>query len=139
MRPPGRPKANPAAHGAEGSPVSEADIDSDARLHYQRCGACGHAWYFQRDFCPACGSTESRLLAVEGRGTLYASTLVHRAPTEEFKALLPYTIVLVQMREGFRVMGLAEPGLSLDTAVRCEMRAIAGRQLPFFLKDPDAA
>ena len=119
--------------------MTGAPIDSGACLHYQRCVACGHARYFQRDFCPVCGSTESKLLAVDGRGTLYASTLVHRAPTEEFKPLLPYTIALVQMREGFRVMGHAEPGLSLDTAVRCEMRAIAGRRLPYFLKDPDAA
>lgn len=109
------------------------------RLQYQRCGACGHAWYFQRDFCPACGNTSPRLLEAEGAGTLYASTQVHRAPTEEFKALLPYAIVLVQMREGFRVMGHAEPGLPLDSAVRCELRSIAGRLLPFFLKDPDAA
>lgn len=119
--------------------MNEGDIDADACLHYQRCDACDHAWYFQRDFCPACGSTAPRLLAAEGRGTLYASTLVNRAPSEEFKALLPYTIVLVQMREGFRVMGHAEPGLSLDSAVRCEMRAIGGRLLPFFLEDTDAA
>lgn len=111
----------------------------DTRLSYQRCGGCSHAWYFQRDFCPTCGNTAPQMLTADGAGTLYASTLVHRAPTEEFKALLPYAIVLVQMREGFRVMGHAEPGLTLDSAVRCELRAIAGRLLPFFLKDPDAA
>ena len=116
-----------------------SEASNAIRLQYQRCGACGHAWYFQRDFCPACGITAPQLLEAEGAGTLYASTLVHRAPTDEFKALLPYAIVLVQMREGFRVMGHGEPGLPLDTAVRCEMRAIAGRLLPFFLKDPDAA
>jgi hypothetical protein len=109
------------------------------RLRYQRCGGCGHAWYFQRDFCPACGTAAPQALDSEGAGTLYASTLVHRAPSEEFKPLLPYAIVLVDMREGFRVMGHAEPGLPLDSRVRCEMRLLAGRLLPFFLKDPDAA
>ena len=115
-----------------------SDTTVDTRLPYQRCGGCGHAWYFQRDFCPACGDTAPQQLASEGAGTLYASTLVHRAPTEEFKSLLPYAIVLVQMREGFRVMGHGEPGLPLDSAVRCVLRPIVGRLLPFFLKDPDA-
>jgi uncharacterized OB-fold protein len=112
---------------------------AEGRLQYQCCGSCGHAWYFQRDFCPACGHMQPLMRAAEGAGTLHASTLVYRAPSEEFKSLLPYSIVLVDMREGFRVMGHAEPGLALDTPVRCEMRAIAGRLLPFFVKDPDAA
>lgn len=113
--------------------------EADVRLQYQRCGDCGHAWYFRRDFCPACGNTPPRLLVSDGRGTLYASTLVHRAPAEEFKPLVPYAIVLVDMGEGFRVMGHAEPGLALDTPVRCEMRSIAGRSIPYFVKDPDAS
>ena len=112
---------------------------ADGRLQYQRCGGCGNVWYFQRDFCPACGHAPPQTLAADGAGTLHASTLVHRAPSEEFKSLLPYSIVLVDLREGFRVMGHAEPGLALDTPVRCEMRAIAGRLLPYFVKDPDAA
>lgn len=112
---------------------------SQPGLHYQRCGGCGHVWYFQRDFCPACGKAPVRTLAAAGTGRLHASTLVHRAPTDEFKPLVPYCIVLVDMREGFRVMAHADPGLPLDTAVRCEMRRIAGRLLPFFVKDADAA
>ena len=111
----------------------------DPGLRFQRCGGCGHRWYFQRNFCPACGDAAPETLQSAGAGTLYASTLVHRAPSDEFKPLLPYTIVLVEMGEGFRVMGHAEAGLPLDSGVRCEMRAIAGRLLPFFMKDPDAA
>lgn len=110
-----------------------------ATLAYQHCAACGHTWYFQRQFCPACGDPRPQSLHAEGAGTVYASTLVHRAPSDEFKALVPYTIVLVDMREGFRVMGHAEPGLALDSPVRCEMREIAGRVMPFFLKDTDVA
>lgn len=119
--------------------MSEATRAAEVTLSYQRCAACGHTWYFQRDFCPACGKAHPRTLAASGAGTLYASTLVHRAPSEEFKPLVPYAIALVDMREGFRVMGHAEPGLPLDSAVRCEMRQIAGRTIPYFLKDTDAA
>ncbi len=110
----------------------------DAPLRYQHCAACEHAWYFRRDFCPHCGAAAPEPQAFSGRGTVYASTVVHRAPNEEFRALVPYTIVLVRMPQGFHVMGHAEPGLALDTPVRCELRSIAGRLLPFFLKDVDA-
>lgn len=120
--------------------MSEATLFGvSRRLRYQRCGGCGHTWYFRRDFCPACGQGEPATLEALGAGTLYASTLVHRAPSDEFRALAPYSIVLVDMREGFRVMGHGDPALALDAPVRCEMRHIAGRDLPFFVKDPDAA
>jgi hypothetical protein len=46
--------------------------------------------------------------------------------------------VLVDMREGVRVMGHADRDLALDAPVRCEMRSIAGRLLPYFVKAPDA-
>jgi uncharacterized OB-fold protein len=107
-------------------------------LRYQHCPGCGHTWYFQRDFCPACGIAPPRTLKAAGEGTLYAATLVHRAPSEDFKALVPYSIVLVEMREGFRVMGHADRDLALDAPVRCEMRSIAGRLLPYFVEAPDA-
>ena len=116
-----------------------SDAIEASTLRYQHCSGCGHTCYFQRDFCPTCGHASPATLDAEGGGVLYAATLVHRAPSEEFKALVPYSIVLVDMREGFRVMGHAEPGLSLDAAVRCEMRRIAGRAIPFFVKDTDAA
>jgi uncharacterized OB-fold protein len=119
--------------------VNATPVAAEARLRYQRCAACGHAWYFRRDFCPACATAPPQTLDADGAGRLYAVTLVHRAPAEEFKALVPYSIVLVDMREGFRVMGHAEPGLALDAPVRCQMRSIAGRLLPFFVKDPDVA
>ena len=119
--------------------MSEALATNEATLRYQRCGGCGRTWYFQRGFCASCGNAPPTTLAAQGGGRLYAATLVHRAPSEEFRAIVPYSIVLVDMHEGFRVMGHAEPGLSLDTVVRCEMRRIAGRAIPFFVKDPDAA
>lgn len=118
--------------------MSETAIEAST-LRYQRCGGCGHTWYFQRDFCPTCGNASPTTLEAQGAGRLYAATLVHRAPSQEFKPLVPFCIVLVDMQESFRVMGHAEPGLALGSAVRCEMRRIAGATIPFFVKDPDAA
>ncbi|QHE85507.1 Zn-ribbon domain-containing OB-fold protein [Hydrogenophaga sp. BPS33] len=104
-------------------------------LEFQRCGQCDRRWYFTRDFCPGCGSHDVQRQASQGSGVLYTSTLVHRAPAEAFRALVPFRLALVDMDEGFRVMGHTEADLAIDDRVVCEMRDIAGRLLPYFRKD----
>ena len=106
-----------------------------AGIAVQRCRACGHAWYFAREFCPACGAGAPATSAASGRGVVHAGTLVHRAPSDDFKALAPYRIVLVDLEEGVRVMGHADPDLAIGDRVRCTVRPIAGRPLPHFIKD----
>jgi len=61
--------------------------------------------------------------------------LIHRAPSDEFRAIVPYRIVLVDLADGIRVMGHAEVDVLMDDQVRCEVRTIAGRSLPYFVKD----
>ena len=101
----------------------------------QRCRACRHVWYFARSFCPVCGVDAPETSAASGRGVVHAATLVHRAPSDDFKALAPYRIVLVDLEEGVRVMGHADPELAIGDRVRCTVRTIAGRPLPSFAKD----
>lgn len=108
-------------------------------LHYQQCPSCHHLWYFERDFCPACGHTTPNSQQASGRGVVHATTLVHRAPSDEFRAIVPYQMVLVDMAEGFRVMGHAQTGVAIGDAVRCEVRQIAGCAVPYFLKDDHVA
>jgi uncharacterized OB-fold protein len=60
---------------------------------------------------------------------------VHRAPSDEFRAIAPYRIVMVDLADGIRVMGHAEVDVLMDDQVRCEVRTIAGRNLPYFVKD----
>jgi hypothetical protein len=43
--------------------------------------------------------------------------------------------VLVDLADGIRVMGHAEVDVLMDDQVRCEVRTIAGRNLPYFVKD----
>lgn len=101
-------------------------------LLFQRCRACCHTFYFHRNFCPACGDTSPITLLSKGEGTVHASTLVQRAPSDEFRAIVPYCIVLVDIAEGFRVMGHGAPQLVIGDAVLCTITTIAGRPLPFF-------
>lgn len=101
---------------------------------FQQCGACRHAWYFRRDFCPACGQEAPVTSTSTAVGTVHASTLVQRAPSDEFRAISPYRIVLVDVAEGFRMMGHGEASLIIGDRVRCEVRTVAGRLLPFFTR-----
>ena len=66
-----------------------------------------------------------------GRGVVYARTVVHRAPTAEFRPLVPYVLLLVAMDEGFRLMAHGEAGLAIGTRVEVGFREHAGRALPY--------
>ena len=103
---------------------------------FQQCGICHHTWYFHRSFCPACGDAAPATVTSTGVGTVHAITLVHRAPSDEFRAAAPYRIVLVDAVEGFRMMGHGELLLAIGDRVRCCIRNIAGRWLPYFEKEP---
>jgi uncharacterized OB-fold protein len=106
-----------------------------AAIAYQACGSCAHVWYFRRAFCPACGAAGPQPLASAGKGTVHADTLVHRAPTDEFRALAPYRLVLVDIDEGFRMMGHGECGLAIGDRVHCGFRPLGDRLLPYFEKE----
>jgi len=67
-------------------------------------------------------------------GTVYAATLVTRAPSEELRAHAPYLILLVDADEGFRVMAHGDPSLEIGDRVRCRFIALAGRLIPYFDK-----
>ena len=104
-------------------------------LQYQHCGSCANRWYFKRKFCPTCGQATPSTHVSSGVGKVCASTMVHRAPSDEFRAIVPYRIVLVDLVDGIRVMGHADNDVLMGDQVRCEVRTIAGRNLPFFVKD----
>ncbi|MEI7970532.1 MAG: OB-fold domain-containing protein [Betaproteobacteria bacterium] len=108
-------------------------------LAYQRCGRCGHAWTFHRDFCPACGATDPATLPCGGRGTVYALTRVARAPSEALRALAPYTIALIDLNEGVRLMAHLEDGAVIGDRVQAGFRQFGDALVPLFSRAaPDA-
>jgi uncharacterized OB-fold protein len=72
-------------------------------------------------------------MPLEGAGTVHASTIVHRAPDDQFRAIAPYALVLVELDEGVRVMGHAPTGIVIGSRVGISFKEIAGRLLPFFI------
>jgi uncharacterized OB-fold protein len=107
------------------------------RLVYFQCGGCGHRFYFRRGFCPACGAASPAARVSKGRGIVHASTLVHRAPSDAFRAIAPYRIVLVDLAEGLRVMAHGQASLAIADPVVGRIEIIAGRALPYFTALPD--
>ena len=101
-------------------------------IRYQKCGGCGHTWYFVRTVCPRCGGADVPTHTASGRGVVHAVTIVDRAPTAEMKALAPYTLVMVDADEGFRLMAHGVAGLAIDEPVTGTIVELAGRPIPLF-------
>lgn len=101
-------------------------------ITYQQCDACDHVWYFVRSFCPKCGTRDPIRADASGTGIVHAVTIVDRAPTPDMKALAPYTLIMVDADEGFRMMAHGEPGLAIDERVTGQIVELANRSIPFF-------
>lgn len=74
------------------------------RLVYQHCERCGAAVFYLRTVCPVCTSEQLAVVAASGRGEIYSFTTQYRAAHPSFAADVPYTVVLVDLPEGVRVL-----------------------------------
>lgn len=77
---------------------------ADGELRYRKCGSCEASIFYPRALCPKCGAPDPDWAVSGGEGTVYACTTVHRAPPA-FADNAPYTVLLVDIDEGFRMMG----------------------------------
>ncbi|TGD98315.1 Zn-ribbon domain-containing OB-fold protein [Methylobacterium nonmethylotrophicum] len=101
-------------------------------LTLARCRACRHVQYVRRPFCPECGSEDLSVERASGRGTVYAVTVVARAPSADLSAHAPYGIALVDAEEGFRFMAHCPlKGVAIGDAVRTTFRAFGAGLVPF--------
>ena len=89
-------------------------------LRYRRCRACDHAQVGSGPFCRRCGAADLQEAVAGGGGRVASLTTVHRAPSEAFRAWVPYTLLLVDADEGFRVLARARDarGLAIGARVR---------------------
>lgn len=94
-------KPIPVLRGEEQRYFAEAKA---GRLVYQRCSSCGAVIFYPRSVCPRCLSEELEFVPSAGQGTIYSHTTLYRAGHPSFADEVPYTIVLVDLDEGFRVL-----------------------------------
>jgi hypothetical protein len=110
----------------------------------QHCGRCQHVFYYARRLCPACGSTELSWQASSGRATVYSASQVQVAfQGPHWQSQLPYTVVLVDLDEGPRMLSRWAAGQAHRPQMgqRVRVRFVQVQQgqqaqwLPFF--EPD--
>ncbi len=109
-------------------------IEGQKVIVYQHCEGCGNSWYFWRSFCPSCGASEPEAREASGRGQVYAVSMVHRAPSDDLRAYVPYLIVMIDTDEGFRVMAHGESSLLIGDRVQARFIEFGGRLIPCFEK-----
>ncbi|MCL6734929.1 Zn-ribbon domain-containing OB-fold protein [Streptomyces neyagawaensis] len=80
------------------------DAAAEGRLLVRRCGACGRAHHYPREFCPHCWSEDVRWEQASGRATLYTWSVVHRNDLPPFGERVPYVAAVVDLVEGPRLM-----------------------------------
>ena len=96
----------------------------NGKLGYQRCADCSAAIFYPRMLCPICGSGTLGWRESAGRGTVYATTALHGRNRD------PRNVVLVDLDEGFRMMGRVEgvPAEEVEIGTRVRFEVHRGEQ-----------
>lgn len=105
---------------------------AERQLRYQRCVACGQAQSLARYACMHCGSDRLRWDVAAGTARLHAVTVVARAPSDAFRALAPYTLVIAELDEGPRLMAHGAAGAQIGDRVTAAFFDHDGRMLVRF-------
>jgi uncharacterized OB-fold protein len=73
-------------------------------LRIQRCGDCWRYQFPPQDFCRYCSSVKLAWTAMSGRGKVLSWTIVHWSPNPAYAADAPYSLALIQLEEGPRML-----------------------------------
>lgn len=129
--------------------LPQPTIDSDAfwkacnegKLLLQTCEACGHVFYYARAACPSCGGRVLRWTESRGRGRVFSYSHVHVSFFgEAWTPELPYTVVLVDLDEGprmvSRLVGDDREAVAVGDAVMVRFERAGDQALPYFARTP---
>lgn len=88
------------------SPASAPFWDATRRreLTVQRCKSCARLVWYPRFVCPHCGGSSLEWEKLSGDGVVYAVSVHHRAALPTLADRVPYSVVLVDLDEGVRLM-----------------------------------
>lgn len=106
-------------------------------LTYQRCRTCGHTWLPARHECPNCLVSDWQREPSRGEATLVSWVVFHHAYHPAFESLLPYTVAVVQLDEGPRMISnivQCDPTmLRIDKRLRLVIDDQGGSAVPRFV------
>ncbi|WP_033295446.1 Zn-ribbon domain-containing OB-fold protein [Amycolatopsis jejuensis] len=93
---------------------------AEGKLAVQRCGSCGRHQLYPRPFCIGCTSADLAWVEASGSGTVYSCVTVHLPVHDELPP--PYTVALVELDEGPRLLGPVPDGVSIGDRVVAQWR-----------------
>jgi uncharacterized OB-fold protein len=104
------------------------------RLAVPVCSSCGRTWFPPAPSCPHCGfPSNGSLRDTAGRGRIYSWIVVHRAYDPAFKEDVPYTIVVVDLDDGPRIIGrlfdVKHDDVKADLPVQARRYEVSGQPL----------
>lgn len=92
----------PTVAGDPLAPLYEATARGELALPF--CAGCAQPLELDQEICDACGSAEHDWRTVELRGTVHATTLMHRREPGLVRAQHPYPIVDIELTSGHRLV-----------------------------------
>jgi uncharacterized protein len=106
-------------------------------LAYQFSPAANRAVFFPRVLCPYTGSDKLEWRVSSGRGTVYATTIVHPAEGA------PFNVALIDCDEGFRLMSrvedVAPDAVKIGMRVKFRVHKPGGENDPIPVFTPETA
>jgi len=78
---------------------------SEKRLMAAKCNECGTVLLPPKPMCTKCLSTNLQWIEVEGAGKLLSYTVIYIAP-EQFQSITPYTVGIIELKNGLRLPGM---------------------------------
>jgi len=108
------------------------DAARESRLMFQQCESCGAVPNYPRSVCPTCWSPALQERTSAGHGIVYSFTTQYRPGAPGFADEVPYTLALVELDEGFRVLADLRDCPDEDLAVGLPVRAIFDEVSPNF-------
>lgn len=124
--------------------VSEfTEFLKEGKLKGRHCKKCNSTYFPPRAECIKCLAPESEMEWIDfsGEGTLITYTRIHAAPTG-FEEKAPYTIGVVDLKEGGRLLAIYEDApedendIKLDSKVLIETKELDNGRLTYVIKNP---
>ena len=114
------------------------DATRDRRLVLQWCTGCEKPIWYPREVCPRCMGSRLEWRPASGRGVVYAVTVERKPQNPGLAALAPYTVTLIDLDEGVRMMssvvGVDPEAVRIGAEVDVTWEALSdGRNLPVFV------
>jgi uncharacterized OB-fold protein len=121
-------------------PIADQDTEpfwtaaAERRLVVQRCGRC-ERWIWQpQPLCPSCHAPDPQWTEIDGSGRLFSWTVVYPPVLRAWQNEVPFTVVLVELSQGVRMVGRLADGdpedLRMGQPMTLRWRTTAGRTLP---------